>query len=283
MPKSFAWPNDARICVVITVLVENWSDGKAPSYSPMTTPLKPGTYDLAGIHWQQYGGRAGAWRILKILDKYKLPATFACNARSLELYPQLSTQIVKSGHEIAGHGYTQDAALIYMTADEQRDTIRRCIKIIKDKTGARPVGWLSPVLATTDETEGLLAAEKFLWYGDYNNFDLPQRMKTKDGTFCAIPHSDYADNRTLRLMPRAWYDMHVDTFDYLYHNEPTAFLNVTVHANYGGRPLVSAMIDKFLNYMQGFPGVWAPRHDELARFVMKRGIDEWTYRERFFA
>src|SRR4029078_11751938 len=98
--------------------------------------------------------------------------------------------------------------------------------------------------------------ERFLWYGDYNNIDLPHRARNKGGRFVAIPHSDYADNRALRLMPRAWYDMHVDTFDYLYHNEPTSFLNVTLHANYGGRPLVSAMIDKFLNYMRGFPGVW---------------------------
>lgn len=283
MARGFAWPDGARLCVVITVLVENWSDGKAPSYSPMTTPLKAGTYDLAGVHWQQYGGRAGAWRILKILERHGLPATFACNARSLELYPRLGPAIVKAGHEVAAHGYTQDGVLVYMTAEEQRATIKRTVKIIQEKTGVKPVGWLSPVLATTDETEGLVAAEKFLWYGDYNNIDLPQRVKHRAGTFVALPHSDYADNRTLRLMPRAWYDMHVDTFDYLYRNEPTGYLNVTVHANYGGRPLIAAMIDKFLGYMRGFPDVWVPRHDALARFVMKRGIDEWTYEQRFFA
>jgi hypothetical protein len=36
--------------------------------------------------------------------------------------------------------------------------------------------------------------------------------------------------RVLRGNPRDWYDVYKDTFDYLYQNEPTAFLNVTVHA-----------------------------------------------------
>jgi hypothetical protein len=33
------WPNDERIAVLVTVMLEVWSEGK----SPMTTSLKPGT------------------------------------------------------------------------------------------------------------------------------------------------------------------------------------------------------------------------------------------------
>ena len=56
MTSDFAWPHGKRIAVLVTVLLENWSDRAAPSYSPMTTPLKPGTYDRAGVTWSQYGG-----------------------------------------------------------------------------------------------------------------------------------------------------------------------------------------------------------------------------------
>ena len=51
------WPNDKKLAVLITVMFEIWSDGKAPPYSPMTTSLKLGTIDLLGISWSQYGGK----------------------------------------------------------------------------------------------------------------------------------------------------------------------------------------------------------------------------------
>lgn len=35
------WPGGARIVVALTFLVESWSEGKAPPYSPMTSPPSP--------------------------------------------------------------------------------------------------------------------------------------------------------------------------------------------------------------------------------------------------
>lgn len=61
------WPNDKKLAVLVTVMFEIWSDGKAPPYSPMTTSLKPGTIDLLGISWSQYGGKTGVWRFMRIL------------------------------------------------------------------------------------------------------------------------------------------------------------------------------------------------------------------------
>jgi peptidoglycan/xylan/chitin deacetylase (PgdA/CDA1 family) len=279
---GFSWPNDARIAVVVTCLLENWSDGKGPPFSVQTTSLKPGTHDRAAMTWGTYGGRAGVWRLIKILDENKVPATFVANARSMELHPSAVAQILKSGHEVAAHSYTQDTILAYLSADEEQAVIDRCIKIFEQMTGARPKGWLSPVVSPTVNTEAFLIERSFLWYGDYNNLDLPCRVEACTGTIVAIPHSDFADHRVLRQSPRDWFDVYKDTFDYLYHNEPTSFLNITVHCHFGGRPLVAAVVDKALKYMRGFPGVWFVRHDELAQFVLDHKIDEWTNEDRFF-
>ena len=46
---AFAWPEGRRVAVIISVLLETWSEGKAPSYFPRTTPNKPGIPDIAGI------------------------------------------------------------------------------------------------------------------------------------------------------------------------------------------------------------------------------------------
>lgn len=279
---GFVWPNGNRIAVVISCLFENWSERNAPSYSPMTTPLKAGTYDRAGVTWSQYGGRNGVWRLLRILHQHRVKASFIANARSIELYPRAVAEIQRAGHEIAAHGYTQDSLLVNMTPEEERATIRRCVKVFEERVGSRPVGWLSPVLAATDHTADIIAEEGFLWYGDYNDIDLPCRVQTKSGAFAALPHTDFADNRVLRQSPRSWFDVHKDTFDYLYQNEPNAYLNITLHCNFGGRPLIAAMFDKILKYILGFPGVWIVRHDELARWIMDNRIEEWSYEDRFF-
>ena len=49
--KTLVWPNNARIAVVMTCLLENWSDDKGPPFSVQTTALKPGTHDRAAMSW----------------------------------------------------------------------------------------------------------------------------------------------------------------------------------------------------------------------------------------
>ena len=279
----FEWPHKARIAVVVTCLLENWSEGKGPPFSVQTTALKPGTPDRAAMTWGTYGGHAGVWRLLKILDENKVPATFAANAHSLELNPDAARQIIKSGHEICAHSYLQDTILAYLSRDEERAVIRKTRSVIETVSGQAPKGWLSPVLASSEHTETLVAEEGFLWYGDYNHVDLPFCVPVGSRTVVAIPHSDFADHRVLRGNPRDWYDVYQDTFDYLYRNEPTSYRNITVHCHFGGRPLIAAQIDKILKYIRGFPDVWIVRHDELAQWVLDNGIREWTNGDRFYS
>ena len=62
MPRSqrgFAWPGNARMAVVVTCLLENWSEGKCPPFSVQTSPLRPGVQDRAAMTWGTYGGHAG--------------------------------------------------------------------------------------------------------------------------------------------------------------------------------------------------------------------------------
>ncbi len=281
MKTTALWPNASRVVVALTFLIESWSEGKAPPYSPMTSPPKPGALDYAGITWSEYGARAGAYRLMRIARKHSLPVTFCVNARVAEVFPAVVKQIVASGFELAGHNYAQDQVLSGLSESEEREVIRRSLGILEKVAGARPVGWLSSVLASTPRTAEVLAREGLLWHGDYNYLDLPCRIKTPDGSIVAIPHSDYADNRVLRGAPRDFYQCYRDMFDYLYRDEPNAFINITVHGHFGGRPLISAVLDELLTYMKGHAGVWFARHDELARWVNQQQIEDIPYPERF--
>ncbi|HEX7228121.1 MAG TPA: polysaccharide deacetylase family protein [Candidatus Binatia bacterium] len=264
------WPDNRRMAVMITVMFEVWSDGKAPPYSPMTTALKPGTPDLLGISWSQYGGRTGVWRLMRILDECDVRGTVCLNAKCAEDFPDAVKQLHDRGHEISAHSYTQDLVLPYLSAPEEKDLIQKCTRIIESVVGTRPVGWFSPVAAPTVNTARFLAEEGFLWHGDYNDTDLPYAIDTPAGSLVAIAHSDFTDNRTLRSSPRDFYNVYKDTFDFLYRAESPSLINLTVHTHFGGRPLMAAMLSELLHYMKGFAGVWFARHDEIARWVLEQ-------------
>ena len=158
---------------MVTVMFETWSDGKAPLYSPMTTSLKPGTIDLLGISWSQYGGKIGIWRFMRMFAELEIAATVCLNARCAEVFPEAVKELQRRGHEIAGHSYTQDLILPYLSLEQETDVIQRCLKIIEATVGARPVGLFNPVAAPTTQTAGLLAEAGSLWHGDYNDTDCP--------------------------------------------------------------------------------------------------------------
>lgn len=262
------WPGNKRLAVMATVMFEVWSEGKAPPYSPMTTSLKPGTPDLLGISWSQYGGKTGIWRFMRIFDDIDVKATVCLNAKGAEVFPEAVKELKKRGHEIAGHSYTQDLILPYLSLEQEKEVIQRCTRIIEEAVGVRPVGWFSPVAAPTVHTAELLAEAGFLWHGDYNDTDLPYAFETAKGKLVAIAHSDFTDNRTLRSSPRDFYNVYKDTFDYLHKHEAQSLINLTVHCHFGGRPLMSAMLHELLRYMKGFPDVWFARHDEIARWTL---------------
>lgn len=274
-------PPDVRLTVVLTFLMENWSEGKAPPYSPMTSPPKPGAIDRAGIRWSHYGGLCGIARLMRIARHHGVSATVCANARSAELFPDTIHHIIDSGFELAGHNYTQDEVLSGLNDTEERALIRKCLGLLKEISGVEPVGWLSSTIATNDRTASLLADEGLLWHGDYNDIDLPVRTPTGLGDIVAIPHSDFADNRVLRGAPPDWYRCYRDMFDYQYSREPGSFINITMHGNFGGRPLMSAQLDRLLTYILSHEGVWMPRHDELAHWVNAHGLRETPYTRRF--
>jgi len=284
MSKSpFAWPDGKRIAVTMTAMLETWSEGKAPPYGVQATPLKPGTIDHGGIAWGSYGGKVGVWRIIELMSRNKMRGTFCVNARCAELFPEAVAQIVKSGHDVAGHGFVQDQLLAYMTPEEERATIRKCLDLLEQVSGQRPLGWLSPVLAYTEHTRRFLAKEKMLWHGDGRDSDLPSVSETGGGAIVHIPASDFTDNRVLRASPMDLWDVYKETFDYLYWREPPALLALSVHCHFGGRPLIAAIMERILKYMAQYPDVWFASYGEIARWVLdtQRGAD--THPRRLIA
>jgi len=263
-----AWPNGARIAVMLTVMYESWPEGKGPPYGPMASNLREGTLDLQSVSWANYGGRTGIWRLMRMFEKFGVKATICANAKSLERFPEAARELGRQGHEIAGHSYTQNMFLPYMNEEEERALIHRCAGIIEETTGFKMVGWASPRMTPTVHTARFLAEAGCLWHGDYHDTDLPYIVTEGGKKIVALPHSEFTDNRVMRGSPKDFFDVYKGMFDYLYENEPGAQINLTLHSHFGARPPIAAMLNEIIKYYQEHEGVWFARHDEMARHVL---------------
>lgn len=277
---QFAWPKGQRIAVTVSVMLEQWSEGKPPPWGVQGTSLKPGTLDRGRISWGTYGGKVGVWRIMNLLSQNNVRGTFCVNAKCAEIWPEAAKAIVASSHDIAGHGYLQDELLAYKTPREEQDTIKQSLEILAKISGKRPQGWISPVLAWTEHTSDFLAQEGLAWHGDWLDIDLPRVKTTDHGPIAYIPASDFTDSRVSHASPTALWDVYKDTFDYLYLREAPALLGLTLHCHFGGRPLVCAVFDRILKYIAQFPDVWFASHGEIARWTLDENIEAETYARR---
>jgi peptidoglycan/xylan/chitin deacetylase (PgdA/CDA1 family) len=279
---AVTWPNGANVAVAITVMFEAWSDGAWPSGQAQRTTVRPGVKDNQAITWGAFGGHSGVWRLLRLFDTAGVPATFCCSGRTAELYPDAIAAIGRSRHDIAGHGYVQDELLAHLEPRQQADVIRRSLDLLEARSGARPKGWVSPVLAWTEHTDEMLAAEGVLWRGDANDIDLPRRVTTGRGAIAHIPYSEYADYRVLWLSPQQYFDTYMSTFNYLREREPMSLLVLALHCHFGGRTLMAAMVDRLLQAFQKSGGVWFARHSELAEWALSDGDKPVPTARRFF-
>jgi peptidoglycan-N-acetylglucosamine deacetylase len=137
------------------------------------------------------------------------------------------------------------------------------------------------VLAITPETAGFLAKAGLRWTTDVTYADLPFRMQTAHGVIAGVPTTDFSDNRVMRASPRDLYDVYRGTYDYLLAHEPMSLLVLVIHCQFGGRPLITAVLDEILRYIGKSKQVWFARHEELAEWALQGEIDEHLYRTRF--
>jgi peptidoglycan/xylan/chitin deacetylase (PgdA/CDA1 family) len=82
-------------------------------------------------------------KLLLILRRYHIKATFFIVGKQAEKYPDLILQIVKEGHELANHSYTH-SCLTAMTSSDVVSEIQKTNKIIQRYTGSVPIFFRPP-------------------------------------------------------------------------------------------------------------------------------------------
>ena len=129
-----AWPAGAQSAAVVTV---NF-DGES-----FEQPLAPGEPLWGRNSFGRYGAQVGVFRLLAVLARYGVRATFFIPGWDSERYPAVMEAIAGAGHELAGRGYANEDFSV-LSVDEQRGVLERSEDAFQRAFGQAPRGWRGP-------------------------------------------------------------------------------------------------------------------------------------------
>ena len=250
------------------------ADGDAgPERVGELSPMHENIRDLAQESIFEYGSRVGLWRILHVLDKHQVNATFFACAQAMERNPIAAREITRRGHEICSHGYRWDEHY-FMSKKAERNSIRKAVRSLEKTTGKRPVGWYcrrGPSIYTRD----LLVDEGFLYDSDAYNDDVPYLVKVKGKNHLVVPYTPDANDFQFwlnRFATQGEFCQYLtDTFDVLYEESKSnpKMMSVGLHGRVVGRPGRIRALDSFIRYAEEHSGVWFARRVDIAHWWLK--------------
>jgi peptidoglycan/xylan/chitin deacetylase (PgdA/CDA1 family) len=126
------WPDGARCAVALSFDSDH-----------ETNELRDGGKSIGRMSQGEYGARVGVPRILSILARENVPATFFVPAVSALLHQDEQRRVVTEGHEIGLHGWIHELNSTLPEAAE-RDLHLRAADTLASITGRRPVGMRTP-------------------------------------------------------------------------------------------------------------------------------------------
>ncbi len=268
-------PGDARLALSIVVNVEegaemNITEGdRGPEIvDELGVTLHKPVRNYSNESKYLYGLKAGAPRVMKLLDEFGIQATFTAAAQALEKAPDLTRAIVDGGHEVCSHGWRW-VHQYYMYEAAEREFIRKAVTSIEASTGSRPVGWLSRYLLT-DNTRRLLVEEGFTYHMDDFSGDKPFWDTSYGKPIMILPYAVDSNDMKMwtapSLTPADWLQYAIDTFDWLYWEgaDDPQMMSFGLHLRIIGRPGRIGYLEKFFQHVASKPDVWITTRQQIA-------------------
>lgn len=277
-PPHANWPGGARVAVQFVLNYEEGGENCVLNGDPASEVFLSEIINaprIEGRHMSmesiyEYGTRAGVWRILRLLKKYKVPATVFAVGMALEKYPEMAVAFTGEGHEICSHGYRW---INYQDVDEktEREHMQRAIQVIKDLTGERPLGWYTG--RTSPNTRKLVMEDGgFVYDADDYSDDLPFWYRAAGKSQLIVPYT--LDSNDMRFATpqgfntgEQFFTYLRDAFDVLYEEGEFApkMMSVGLHCRLAGRPGRLAGLERFIKHVKSHDKVWLCRRIDIAR------------------
>lgn len=279
--KSIPFPNGAFVAVTVQLALEAWSENVA-SGSVLGTSLSQkaierGIPDFATTSWQDYGGRTGMWRILDVLNSHGVSASCSISALAAQKWPELVKTIAQSGHEVVGHGFSQDSPMVEMDENEDLEVVTKSTKILEEVSGQRPVGWSSHGSRRGVYTVLSLMKNGYLYTNDFRDSDVPYVVaEMGEKRLMSLPRTDEINDFFLIRQHGASPSTYVDYFKrglMQLHSEGSRnpkVLTCVAHGVLLGRPWGGSALAECLEYATRLDNVWLCTRKELAEWALTK-------------
>lgn len=263
------WPHGAQVAVALSFDVDQ-----------ETLSLRDGKTSPALLAQGEYGSRAGLPRILQMLDRHAIPASFYIPGVSALLHPDDVRRIASAGHEVGLHGWIHERNSNLAAADE-RELTCRAADVLHKLAGKPPVGLRTASWDFSDATLTIVREMGLLYDSSLMGDDEPYEL-VENGESTGIVElpvewikDDYPYFGMDRLSPIRPYtapslvgEIWRREFDGAYV-ERGLFL-LTMHPHIIGHRSRMSVLEELIQHMRSRPGVWFATHEQIARYVKEQ-------------
>jgi peptidoglycan/xylan/chitin deacetylase (PgdA/CDA1 family) len=242
-----------------------------------TNELREGGKSFGRMSWGQYGNRQGVPRILEILKRHSVPATFYVPAVAALLHPDEQRRVVAAGHEIGIHSWIHELNSV-LNYDAERDIMLRSAEALETITKVRPVGartasWdFSPHTLRITKEMGLLYDSSLM--ADVDCYEL--LLDGEPTGVVELPVEWVRDDAVYFMMhrfqglrphtpPQAVLDIFLREFDAAYAEG--GLCQLTFHPHIIGHRSRVWIIEEVIRHAKARGSVWFATHRDVAAFA----------------
>lgn len=269
-PIPLAWPKGKAAAACLTFDM----DAEAAVLTADISSIRR----MTPMSHQSYGPLVGVPRILALLGRHDLKATFFVPGYSAERYPGVVRSIAEAGHEIAHHSYFHENT-VGMDEKTEAAMLDLGLRALRDVAGVRPEGYRAPMWEMNYHTPGLLAERGFRYDSSLMDSDHPYVLAVDDtpgaATLVEIPVSwgldDWEQYAFLPGLigsgviesPAKALEMWTLELEAM-HRLGAAFV-LTCHPFLSGRPGRAEALERLIERMQSLAGLWITTVGDVAR------------------
>lgn len=260
------WKNGARCAVALSFDCDH-----------ETFEMGGGGRAIGRLGWGEYGRRAGVPRILSVLERHGVPATFFMPAVAALIDPDEPRRIADAGHEIGVHGWIHENTSLLEPAVERELALRAC-DTLERLAGRRPSGHRAAQWDTSPNTVAIVRELGFLYDSSMMADDGPYELLL-DGEPTGVvemPVDWVRDdavyllfNRTPptrpQMAPLDVLDVFRREFDGAYAEG--GVLQLVFHPFVIGYRSRIFILDELIQHAKAHQDVWFATHAEIASFA----------------
>lgn len=211
---------------------------------------------------QAYGPRVGIPRILAMLDRLGVRATFFVPGVTAERHPEAIAAILEAEQEIAHHGYLHES-LVGVDETTERRYLELGLEALEHVAGVRPRGYRAPWWEATPRTRELLIEYGFGYDSSFFDGDAPYWFEADGRRLLEVPVSWALDDwERYAFWPEVTGDGRIDRPSVVaeaWWEEIDSIIGVagvavlTMHPFLSGRPARAASLEKLIERALAVP------------------------------